>query len=657
MQVMTRLFISFMLVLLTALPSSAERPRPLAWALEAMRGGNWTVAGQLAAKDGDVAADVIEWARLRASRGTFAEVTAFLDRRPDWPGEPYLRRKSERVVLAEPDDSVLRFFSKTPAQTPQGALRHGTALMRAGRTAEAEEVLVGAWRNMPMGATEQALFLAAYEDLLKPHNDARLDEMLWRGTLENARRMLDLASDGAVAAAKARIALRAGEKGVDDLIAAVPESHAAQPGLQFERFMWRARKGRSEDAVEMLLATSLSADRLGQPEEWANRRRSYAREEMRNGDPVRAYEIASRHFLTAGFSYADLEWLSGYIALQKLGEPETALRHFDNHDAAVQTPISKGRAGYWRGRALEAMGNVAAADQAYTSAAQYQTSFYGLLAAERAGLPFDMELAVSGPSSDWKSSSLVDEPLFQAGLLLQASGEIDLAERFWTHLAEKLDADDLALLAQAAIDTGQPHLGVMIGKRAAERGVIVPNGYYALHPIAKRNLPMAPEMVLSIARRESEFDPGVQSGVGAKGLMQIMPATGIAVAKRLGRSSVHSTARLLSDPDYNADLGAAYLSLLAGRFNGNVVMMAAGYNAGPGRPDRWMQVYGDPRRGEIDMVDWIEHIPFRETRNYVMRVIESLPIYRARLGKPALPERFSAELAGSSLLAFAPQGE
>ena len=654
---MTRAFIGLVLVLLTALPSSAERPRPLAWAIDAMRDGNWSMAARLAAKDGEVARDVIEWARLRSGEGTFSEVTAFLDRRPDWPGEEYLRRQSERVVLSEPDDRVLQFFSGTPAQTPPGALRHATALIRIGRTAEADAILIGAWRTMPMGATDQALFLAAHEDLLKPHHDARLDEMLWSGTLENARRMFDLASDGAVAAAKARIALNAGEKGVDDLIAAVPESHAMQPGLQFERFMWRARKGRAEDAVEMLLATSISADRLGRPEEWANRRRAYAREEMRNGDPVRAYEIASRHFLTSGSSYADLEWLSGYIALQKLDEPETALRHFDTHDAEVESPISNGRAGYWRGRALEAMGDVAAADQAYTSAAQYQTSFYGLLAAERAGLPFDTELAIMRPSVDWKSSSLVDEPLFQAGMLLQASGEIDLAERFWTHLAEKVDADDAGLLAQAAVDTGQPHLAVMIGKRAAQRGIIVPNGYYPLHPIADRKLPMAPEMVLSIARRESEFDPGVQSGVGAKGLMQIMPATGIAVAKQLGRSSVHSTERLLSDPEYNADLGAAYLSMLARRFNGNVVMMAAGYNAGPGRPDRWMQDYGDPRRGEIDVVDWIEHIPFRETRNYVMRVTESLPIYRARLGKPALPEPFSAELAGSSLLAFAPQGE
>jgi soluble lytic murein transglycosylase len=196
----------------------------------------------------------------------------------------------------------------------------------------------------------------------------------------------------------------------------------------------------------------------------------------------------------------------------------------------------------------------------------------------------------------------------------------------------------------------------MIGKRLAQRAIVLPEPYYSLHPAAYRALPMAPEMVLAIARRESEFDPKVQSGVGARGLMQIMPATAKEVAAGLGRSDEHSTAHLTADPEYNADLGAAFLSTLAGRFEGNVVMMSAAYNAGPSRPIRWSKMYGDPR-GQMDVVDWIEHIPFRETRNYVMRVTESLPIYRARLGKAPMPIGFTEELKGSTLLSFAPKGE
>lgn len=657
LQVIRRCLTTLVVILLTAFPALAERPRPLAAAMDAMRDGDWKTAAKIAGRDGDVATDVIEWARLRAGQGSYGDVMAFLDRRPDWPGEPYLRKQSERVIIAQKDSNVLSFFSQTAAQTPEGVLRHAAALARTGAQTEADALVVKAWQDMPMGSTAQALFLATHGNLLKGHHNHRLDAMLWVGAIENARRMFGLASQADVTVAKARIALRARANGVDTLIARVPNSHATHPGLQYERFVWRAQKGRWDDAKSLLLATSTSAEALGEPEAWGNRRRSMARDEMRDGSAERAYEIAARHFLTSGSNYADLEWLAGYIALRKLNEPETALQHFKNHDAAVVSPISKGRAGYWRGRALEAAGDVAAADQAYTDAAQHQTSFYGLLAADRAGLPFDTALAAEEAPGDWSDSSVAQAPVFVAGMLLQASGELNLAERFWTHLAESLDHDAAAQLAEAALDVDQPHLAVMIGKRTARRAIVVPRGYYPLHPVADQDLPMAPEMVLAIARRESEFDPGVQSGVGARGLMQIMPATGREVAASIGRNGQHSTERLISDPVYNAELGAVYLSRLASRFRGNVVMMSAGYNAGPSRPDRWMLAYGDPRSGNVDMVDWIEHIPFRETRNYVMRVTESLPIYRARLGKNPIPTSFLEELTGSTLLAFAPKGE
>ncbi|WP_300033488.1 lytic transglycosylase domain-containing protein [uncultured Roseobacter sp.] len=657
MQVIRRQLTILTLVLLTALPAWAERPRPLSLAFDALRSGDWNAAARVAAKDGDVAADIVEWARLRDGRGTPGEVTRFLTRRPDWPGERYLRRQSEEAIARADKATVLAFFAGTPPQTPRGVLAWADAHGDAANSGEARALIVNAWRNFPMTAEEQAAFQSRYGGYLRGHHDARLDTMLWKAAYGNARRMFPLASAGAVASAKARIALREGDKGVDTLIEAIPSEFANNGGLQYDRFVWRLRKGRYEAAKDLLEASSSSAKALGRPSEWSNRRRSMARDEMRNGDPRRAYALASRHFLAAGSDYADLEWLAGYIALRKLGDPETALKHFSNHEAAVRSPISKGRAGYWRGRALTGMGDVAAADQAFLEAAQYQTSFYGLLAAEQAGLGFDMELAGETATGDWRSSDLVGNDVFQAGLLLLAAGELNLAERFWTHLTESLGRNDAGLLAQAALELEEPHLAVMIGKRAARQAIVIPGGYYPLHPVAGQTLPMAPEMTLAIARRESEFDPSVQSGAGARGLMQIMPATGREVARRLGRQSGHSTARLITDPAYNAELGATYLSVMAGRFRGNVVMMSAAYNAGPSRPDKWMQVYGDPRRGAVDIVDWIEHIPFRETRNYVMRVTESLPVYRAMLGKDPLPVPFTDELTGSTLLAFAPQGE
>jgi peptidoglycan lytic transglycosylase len=659
MQDMTRKLIAIILALGMAFPAIAQSPRPLGQAMDAMRGGNWGNAGLLAERDGAVALDVIEWHRLREGRGSYEEVVAFLDRRPDWPGLEWLRRKSEPVVIQQEHQKVLDFFAGVPPQTAAGILSHARALDSVGKTERARAEIIHAWRTMRMGAGEHALFLGAHENLLKDHHIARLDYMLWRGWTSDAKRMTALVPQGWQVLAQARIALRDGAEGVNALIDKVPASLQSNPGLAFDRFDWRARK-RLDTAIDLMLERSTSAETLGRPEAWAPRRRTMARDQMRQGNAKRAYAIAAQNHLTEGSDYADLEWLAGYIALRKLKDPKTALYHFKRFDAAVASPISKGRAGYWTGRAYQALGDTAGAQKAFEDGAQYQTSFYGLLAAEAAGAPFDISLAGQEEFGAWRSASFSKSSVFEAGLLLLASGEINLAERFLTHLSESLTRTEAGQLGDMAMELAQPHLAVMIGKRVATQGTVLPAAYYALHPMRQMDLPMAPEMVLAIARRESEFDPGVVSGVGARGLMQIMPATAREVAGELGRGAEHSTDRLLVDWKYNAQLGSAFLSTLAGRFDGNVVMMSAAYNAGPSRPIRWMQEYGDPRSNSdpnFDVIDWIEHIPFRETQNYVMRVTESLPIYRARLGMEPLPIPFSEELTSSTLRAFAPKSE
>ena len=646
--------------LVLPLPASAqeirprERPDTFALAMNRMRSGQWDAAAELATRAGPVAADIIEWSRLRAGRGTFAEARAFLDRRNDWPGEAFLRRKAEPVVIKEKDNDILPFFTEMPPQTPRGVLANAAALTRAGEAGEAQANIVVAWRTMPMNPTSQAMFLADHAELLKPHHTARLDAMLWQREHDEARQMFDLVSAADKALAQTRIALQRRAENVNALINALPASKQNDAGLAHARFEWRIRKGLVNDAKTMLLERSTSVEALGQPDRWSNRRRALARGEMRSGNPKRAYLMASQHFLEDGSDYADLEWLSGYIALRFLNEPAAAYEHFLNHDRAVASPISQGRAGYWQGRALEAMNDPEAASVAYRMGAQYQTSFYGLLAAEKVDVPFPDALKGAAPAQDWRTSAVAQDPLFQAGLLLAQAGERTTAERFWVHLTEQLTEGDIALLGQAAIDIGEPHLAVMIGKRAARRGLQIAAPYYALHPLARRDLGMAPEMSLAIARRESEFDPVVQSSVGARGLMQLMPATAREVASDLGLRAQHTTDRLTADPEYNAVLGSRYLSTVARQFDGNVVMMSAAYNAGPSRPERWMKTYGDPRKGEIDIVDFVEMVPFRETQNYIMRVTESLPIYRARLNKDALPIPFSKELIGSTLKAFAP---
>jgi peptidoglycan lytic transglycosylase len=656
---MTRILVTVIALFVSAwLPvaTAASEVDRLRQAMQEMRDGDWAAALKAAGENRSLANDLIEWHRLRAGRGTAAQVTDFLKRRPDWPGLALLRRRNEAAFAEVGSEQVLAFFKEQPPQGPDGVLIQARALIEHGQEGDAYAEVVTAWRTMPMGAEQQAQFLKSYGKLLSKHNEARLDRLLWDVNLTSARRMLPLVDEGHRALAEARIALIDRADGVDARIAAVPDDLKDDPGLAYARFVWRARKGRTEDAITLLLARSTSVEALGEPAKWSARRRGLVRKEMREGDAARAYRLASRHFLEpeAGYAYSDLEWLAGYIALRKLNDPATALVHFQRFDATVRSPISKGRAGYWMGRAYAAMGDATGAQEAYALAARYQTSFYGLLAAERIGRPFDPVLAKPPVPSPWREAEMMQSSVLQAGLLLLAADEPELAMLFLTSLVDQLEPDEAARLGAMALEMDRPYQAVMIAKRAARKALVLPAAYYPLHPVGAMRLPMAPEMTLAIARRESEFNPGVISGAGARGLMQVMPATAKLVAGELGILAAHTTERLIEEWRYNARLGANYLAGLAGTFNGNVVMMAAGYNAGPGRPTQWMEKFGDPRDGQLDIVDWIEQIPFNETRNYVMRVTESLPVYRARLGLEALPIPFSRELAGSTLSAFAP---
>lgn len=642
---------ALLLLIVTSLPASAQQDRPLAQAMEAMRGGNWAAALIDSRGDGQAALDVILWHYLRASRGDPGQIMDFIARNPDWPGMPYLREKSEIAISESGDAGIVRaFFEGYRPQTGAGALALARAYQAEGEIGAAEAEVVMAWRTLPLSSEELQSFLSRWGTLLKPHHEARLDMALWKGWEANARAMIPLVSEGWQKLAEARIALRDMEAGVDSRIAAVPDALKDHPGLAYERFLWRVRKGRDADAVALLLAHSQSAETLGEPWAWAGRRDDLAHALMLAGNYREAYRVASSHHLSEGANFAALEWLSGYLALRFLDDPQTALAHFRSHGEEVDTPISLGRAGYWTGRALEAMGDSEGAMSAYRQGARWQTSFYGLLAAEKAGLPADPGLSGREDFPDWRQAPFTDTSVYKAAILLLASGELSLGERFLTHLAEGLDRQQIGQMGDMLAEMGRPHVQVMLGKRAARYGIELPKPYYALHPdIVKTEFPVPKELVLAIARRESEFDPSVVSGAGARGLMQLMPGTAREVSGWLNIAYSHDG--LTDDPVYNARLGSEYLASLARRFDGNAVMMAAGYNAGPSRPARWMEQFGDPRKGEIDVVDWIEMIPFNETRNYVMRVTESLPVYRARLGRDPLPVPFSQELTDGTLLA------
>ncbi len=624
-------------------PQSLLSGQEFRLALLAASKGDWGRAESLAEAHGQVAADVVEWKRLRDGVGSFADYRAFLDRNGDWPGLALLRRRGERAIGSGADaDAVIAYFADNVPQTGRGARRLAAAYQAKGAKVRAEEVLVAAWTGLDMSESEEQRYLDAHGSLLKPHHAARLDFLLWERELNSATRMLARVDSGHAALGKARIALQRRAGNVDTLIAAVPKTLVGHPGLAHDRMDWQIAKRRRDSAADMILTASTSADTLGRPEAWAKRRATLARQAMRNGNAKRAYALASKHRIDGGSAYADLEWLSGYLALTYLDNPEQALEHFKSFRGEIYTPISLGRAFYWQGRALEAMGDAEAAKAAYAEGARNQTSFYGLLAAEKAGLPMDPALTGLTDEGDWRTAKFTGTSVFQAADLFFLAGQSWETARFLRHLAESLEGQEHIKLADYTLSLGDPHLAVRVGKQAARAGTVALRAYYPLRPLGADELPVPEALALSIARRESEFHSAAVSHAGARGLMQLMPGTAKQMALSLGIP--YSLARLTSDPSYNIQLGSAYLKHLIDQFGENIVLVSVGYNAGPHRARSWMKTYGDPRDPSVDVVDWIEHIPFDETRNYVMRVAESLPVYRARLSGKVEPLLLTQEL-------------
>ena len=629
--------------------------QPLANAFVHMKTENWTEAERVAIKDGQAALDVVLWTKLRAGDGTPREVLDFLSRNKDWPGLPYLRKRSEPVFETAETAQILAFFGDSLPQTAQGALIYARALTRNGQTSKAELMIQNAWVDFSMDQKTQDVFVSQFGGVIKPLHETRLINLLWRDDHAGARAMVPLVSADLAALLQARIALRKKEGDVNALIDAVPAKLRDHPVLAHARFEWRMTSDFRESGISFLRERSKSAVLLGKPQAWVTYRERIIRDMLYDGQGKQAYEFAKNHHLTDGDDFAVLEWLAGYIALKYRNDAKAAIGHFDRFLKAVETPISLGRGYYWMGRAYDTLGQKDQAKAAYIKGAEHQTSYYGILAAEQAGIGFGPEFFEWSELPDWRAASFVNTSVFKAAILLLSADQLSLGERFLTHLAETMDDQEILQLTDFLEEAQRSHVLVMVGKRAANYGRNFPRPYFALHAMIGMPSRVPIELSLSIARRESEFDQSVVSPVGALGLMQVMPKTGAEMAGDIGIAFDQS--RMTTDWRYNVELGNTYLTELGERFGGNPVLMSLAYNAGPSRAERWMERLGDPRKSGVDIIDWVEMIPFDETRNYVMRVTESLPIYRARLGKDPLPEPFSKMLQGSSLLPFPPQGE
>lgn len=628
----------------TAPPPSREAGM-LALALAEAASGNWDGAQAMAASSGAVGQALITWQALRDGQGEYADFLAFLDRRGHWPLINTVQRHAEGFLQDRSPTEILAFFENRTPLTEDGHVALILALRNLNRSDEALDMAREIWVSTPLGTSAEAQLNSAFGDGLRALDAARVDMLLWAGDRQGAQRHLDRLDAGQQRLARARIALQDRAQGVDALVAAVPDDLSQHPGLMRDRFEFRMRAGNADGAADLLLAQSRHPAGLGQPDAWGARRVFLVRTAMSDGDYQRAYDLATPHGLEDGLHFVDLEFLAGFIALVHLDQPEAALGHFRALRVRVNSPISLGRAGYWEGRAHEALNDPISAQAAYEFAAEHQSSYYGQLAAGHLGQTLDASLLNAPDYPHWRDTDLAQSDLLDAALLLRDAGQWYEARRFVLFLARQLDTEaQLGALADLMLALGEPNFALNVAKIAVQSEIVLPRAYFPVTDLAQAQFDVPMDLIKAIARRESEFDAAVVSPADARGLMQVLPGTGQMMARKLGVP--FQPADLTRNPELNARLGAAYLDELRAEFGPSLALVAAGYNAGPGRPRQWIERLGDPRDPSVDFVTWVESVPFAETRNYIMRVAESLMVYRSVLAGEARPIDMEALIRG-----------
>lgn len=609
-------------------------------AFDAAHGGHYDQARQFAGKAHDpLLATLLQWINYEQpnTTATFDDIAAFIRDHPTWPDIPGLARHAEALITPQVSATALRaWFAAYPPQSLAGVAAYAQALLADDETAKAADLLRATWINYPFDADEDREFLAAYRQFLRPDDDwARMDRLLWdRDLAAAARESVRIPADRRALAA-ARLALINGNRGAEALIDRLSPADQSDPGLLYDHVRY-LRERNDDRAYGLLLAVKGDP---GRPELWWNERANLARTALRTGNPKVAYDIVNGHGEIHDGRAADAVWMAGWIALRFMNDAPTALARFSGMYASVTTPVSQARAAYWAGRAAEAVGKGDDARHWYDLAAAHGTTFYGQLAASKLGRNDYAVLAEDPLPSEDDIASFDDHELVRLVREMAEVGERAELPPFLLRIGTLVTTPgQRAMAAELATRLSRPDVAVTLARRSEKEGVpLLASGYpvLPLPGVAKNEQPL----VLGIIRQESAFHEGAISTAGARGLMQLMPATAAKVAhtlKLIFKRKTGLAEALNTDPGLNIRLGTAYLNSLLADFNGSYVLAIAAYNAGPGRAADWAQTFGDPRAPKTDIVDWIESIPFGETRDYVERVLEGTQVYRQRLGTGGL---------------------
>ena len=582
---------------------------------------------------------LVMWMYLKepSNNLTFQDYKRFIDKHPDWPRINRLRYLAEHKInfkSVKPKE-VITFFEKKEPLSGYGKIKLGEAFLTKGNTKKAHDLVADGFKTANLSSIEHRYLNKKFRNLLtKEDYIERAKYLAWEQDFYELRRTLKYLPTGYKELYFARFALMTRSYGVDSAIAKVPAQFKDDIGLQFDRAKWRRKRGRYDSALEIINNLPQDPKLLVKPDLWFKEKFIIARSRINKKRFEEAYGLLINHGVLDSANLAEAEWHAGWLALRFLNKPDAAVQHFKTMYDGVNYPISKSRAAYWVGKAYEQLGKDQNAKDWYRKSSVFNTTFYGQLASAKINKK-DFKVKNSYTFSEDDFKKLLKTDLARAVILLS---ELDMTQKgkdILRHLgSEERSIKEQVLAGKLSQQVGRLDFAIQIAKQTSYQNKNLLELNYPIietpKVVSKRAI-LPQEVILSLIRQESEFDRDANSWVGAKGLMQIMPATGRLVSKQAGLR--YSRSRLIEDEFFNLQLGCYYISGLNEEFDGAIYMAFAGYNAGPHRVRRWVKRFGDPRKGEIDPIDWIELIPFTETRNYVQRVIENIQVYKYVINK------------------------
>ena len=585
--------------------------------------------------------NLINWMHLKTTRNgaSFNEYKKFIEQNGDYPRINRIRYLAEEKIYLRNNSptSVINWFEKYPPLGGLGKIKLAEAYLEQKQTEKVRELVKDGWITASIRKNDLGYYRAKFKKFIDSDDHVkRADYLAWERKYWDLKRMLKYLPKDQRALYNARQILMSNSYGVDNAISKVPQYLKEDPGLEFDRLRWRNRRGRLDGSLEILYRNSLKTEmQMVRPDKWWEQRESVVRSLIYKKRYKTAYKISSEHALSAGPSFAEAEWLSGWIALTFLNSPEYAINHFQNFYNNVGYPISLARGAYWLGASYEKLDEKELTNRYYTEAAKFPMTYYGQLAFNKINPGGDFELRDQSFFDKDYEKEFKKNKLIRHLILLKELNATQLGKDIFKHLANlNIDKGSEVLAAELATSVERYDFAIQISKKASYEKRFFNKYNYPIIDTPKiinnKTMPK-PEVILAIIRQESEFDKSANSWAGARGMMQLMKYTAKIVAKQA--KLPYSISGLTRDPEYNIKLGSYYFNGLIEDYNGVYPFAIAAYNAGPNRVKTWRRVNGDPSKGQLSYINWIEQIRFKETRNYVQRVLENINVYKYILSK------------------------